>query len=154
VLRRFDTVGAALVPCGAPGCTGNHVVAYLESSVPSVDCPLARQPPSLAVLLSRLYPRGLASTPSPQYWPAPAHLNTPLRKGLAMTPAELRAAQHAAVAAAGDRQLEPHPRGLPGRVADAQAEAEAAFAVGNIDGAIGSDQLAAALTDADDDTGD
>jgi hypothetical protein len=60
-----------------------------------------------------------------------------------MTPEEqLRAAQDRAVAGA------PHPGGLAGRVADAHDPAAHAVAAGDIDGAIGAEQLAAALTDA------
>jgi hypothetical protein len=55
-----------------------------------------------------------------------------------MTPEQLRAAQDAAVAAA-TADLTPHPGGLPGRVADAQAQAEEAMAAGDIDTAIGAD---------------
>jgi hypothetical protein len=66
-----------------------------------------------------------------------------------MTPEEqLRAAQDRAVAGAADRQLPPHPGGLAGRVADAHDPAAHAVAAGDIDGAIGAEQLAAALTDA------
>jgi hypothetical protein len=59
-----------------------------------------------------------------------------------------RAALDAAIAAAGDKQLAPHPGGIAGRVADAHREAAEALAIGDIDGAIGADMLAAALTDA------
>jgi hypothetical protein len=66
-----------------------------------------------------------------------------------VTPEEQLQAQAAMTESIGDRgQLTPHPGGLAGRVADAQAEAEEALAVGDIDGAIGADMLAAALTDA------
>ena len=63
-----------------------------------------------------------------------------------MTPEELQAAQDAAVEVAADRQLTPHPGGVPGRVANAQTQAEQAIAAGDIDDAIGAEQLAAALT--------
>jgi hypothetical protein len=63
-------------------------------------------------------------------------------------PEELQALQDAAVAAAADRTLTPHPGGLPGRVADAHREAAESLAAGDIDGAIGADMLATALTDA------
>ena len=67
-------------------------------------------------------------------------------KGTPMTPKELLRLQAAVAAAAPD--LTPHPHGLPGRIADAHREAAEAIAVGDIDGAIGADMLAAALTDA------
>ena len=51
-----------------------------------------------------------------------------------MTDEQLRAAQDAAVEAAGHRQLEPHPAGLPGRIKDADAAADAALAEGEQDG--------------------
>jgi hypothetical protein len=60
---------------------------------------------------------------------------------------ETRRLQDAAVAAAGDRELEPHPGGLPGRVADAHDEGRAALAEGDLDSAIGSDMLATALAE-------
>jgi len=60
---------------------------------------------------------------------------------------ETRRAQDAAVAAAGDRHLVPHPHGLSGRVADAHAQGRAALAEGDIDGAIGADMSAEALMD-------
>jgi hypothetical protein len=66
-----------------------------------------------------------------------------------MTPdPEQLTAEAAIIAACGDRgQLTPHPGGLPGRIADAQREAAEALAAGDIDGAIGADMLAKALTD-------
>jgi len=63
-----------------------------------------------------------------------------------MTPEELAA--EAAIYAAYDEPMVPHPHGLIGRILDAHREAEQALAAGDIDGAIGADILARALTDA------
>ena len=56
-------------------------------------------------------------------------------------------ALNASHAGAGYLSREPHPHGLAARVADAHAEAERALTEGNLDAAIGADQLARALTD-------
>ncbi|QOF28813.1 Uncharacterised protein [Mycobacteroides abscessus subsp. abscessus] len=59
---------------------------------------------------------------------------------------ETQRAQDAAVAAAADRELTPEPGGLCGRALRAHDEVLAAFEAGDLDGAIGADMLAAALT--------
>jgi len=61
---------------------------------------------------------------------------------------ETQHAQDAAVEAAAGRQIHPEPGGLNGRAARAHDQAAAAMAAGDIDAAIGADQLAAALTSA------
>ena len=69
-------------------------------------------------------------------------------KGLgefAVNPEQLQRLQDAAIAAA-TPDLTPHPAGIVGRIADAHAQAAQAIAAGDIDGAIGAEPLAAALT--------
>jgi len=61
---------------------------------------------------------------------------------------ETRRVQDAAVEAAAGRELTPEPGGLNGRAVRAHDQAEAAFDAGDIDTAIGAEQLASALTSA------
>jgi hypothetical protein len=156
-LTRWDRVAdarevAQMLPCG-PRCEREHVVAWRGSSgaIASEFCQGGAPRNGLAAeLLDAGYAAPPATNPPVRCWPRPPSLNPPMT-GARMTPEEqeqLRA-QAAAIAAVGDRgQLSPHPGGLPGRIADAHREAEEALAAGDIDGAIGADMLAAALTDA------
>jgi hypothetical protein len=76
-------------------------------------------------------------------------LNEPLTmptEAIPMTE-QLRDAQDAAVASAGDRQIVPEEGGVAGRAARAHDEAAAALEIGDVDRAIGAEQLAQALTD-------
>jgi hypothetical protein len=85
---------------------------------------------------------------SPELWAKPSIYNEPLGpRGAPMNP-ETRRAQDAAVEAAAGRELTPEPGGLNGRAARAHHDADAAFEAGDIDGAIGADMHASALTDA------
>ena len=145
-------------PCGN-GCVGNHLRIWTEPGklhvVRSVHEP---RPLNLAEELEQCYPRlvngrrvqpgapTLSTTPS--VWPTPSILNLPFPpRGMSMNPETLRA-QDAAVDAAAGRELTPEPGGLNGRAVRAHDEAEAAFDIGDIDGAFGADMLAQALTNA------
>ena len=66
-----------------------------------------------------------------------------------LTPAELQAAQDQAVDAAAGRTITPTPGGLAARAAAEHDAAAKALNAGDVDAAIGHDQLAAALSAAE-----
>ena len=145
-------------PCAAK-CLGEHVLVFTDSTAVHVRRVVGPSPPprSLAAELRELYPSRLNGNghgtldSTPALWPVDPELNEPLilRGAPPMNPEteRLKAQQDAAFADC-HRMMTPEPGGLAGRVARAHDEAAEALAVGDIDGAIGADMLAASLSDA------
>jgi hypothetical protein len=154
-LTRWDTLGEARevaqwLPCG-PACEFDHLIGW-RTCTGRIRCEFCQADTRRNDLGAQLAAAGY-HTPNSlievQCWPAPPDFNRPLQPRRAnMCGEQIQRALDRAVAEAADRRLTPHPGGLAGRIADATAEAAEAIAAGDIDGAIGADMLAAALTDA------
>jgi hypothetical protein len=152
-LTQWDSIAEALeaaeiLPCSGH-CENFHVAAWREHGVIGTEfVDRRRRPPTMAAqLLAAGYRRPESGLPV-QHWRRPTILNEPLRpRGVAAMTPETRCDQDAAVDAAAGRKLTPEPGGLDGHAARAHFNAATAFAVGDIDGAIGGDMLAAALSD-------
>jgi hypothetical protein len=123
-------------PCD-PLCEGQHVLVATVPGRLVIHSPRPA-PENLAQQLESAGYRApthdnLPTTP--RLWPTPSQWNPQLtNRGAPMTPQTQHAVDAAIVEQSGPKQLQPHPRGLLGRISDAISD--------------GDEQLASALTDA------